>query len=197
MQDRSVGRGVRGPLVRRSWFAAAVAGTTVLAAGCGAGTKAPSVASIATPGSTTTSVARSAGGPTTGKSYSGEVAYSRCMRSHGLPNFPDPSSAGHLVVRAHSGGDLNPSSPQYQSADQACRHQLPHGGQATPAQQRQELERFLRYARCMRSHAIPNFPDPTLSAGVISVMLRGTGIDPASPRYQSAQHACRSLSPGG
>jgi hypothetical protein len=199
MQDRSgVGHGVRGPLVRSSLVAAAVAGLTVLAAGCGAGTKAPSVASIGTPGSTTTAGARPPShSASTGKSYGDEVVYSRCMRAHGLPNFPDPTGQGHLLVKAHSGGDLNPTSPQYQSANKACGDLLPNGGQGTSAQQRKDLVRFLQYAKCMRSHGIPNFPDPTLSDGGVSLILKGSGVDLNSPQFQSAQQACRSLSPGG
>jgi hypothetical protein len=118
------------------------------------------------------------------------------MRAHGLPDFPDPSSQGHLLVKAHSGGDLNPTSPQYQSANKACGHLLPNGGQDTSAQQQEVLVRFLRYAKCMRSHAIPNFPDPTLSSGGVNLILKGTGVDLRSPQFQNAQQACRPFSPG-
>ena len=192
-----VGQWVRGALIRRSLLVAAVAGLTVLAAGCGAGTRAPSVASISTAGSTTTAGAPARSpGASAGKSYGDAVAYSTCMRAHGLPNFPDPNRQGHLLVRIHSGGDLNPTSPQYQSADKACAHLLPNGGEDTPAQQQRELVGFLEYAKCMRSHGIPSFPDPTLSAGGVNLVLKGSGVDLRSPQFQSAQQACRSLSPG-
>ena len=192
------GRWLYGPLLRPLLFAAAVAGLTVLAAGCGTGTKGPSVANIGTPGSTTTGGAgQPAQSISADKSYGDALAYSRCMRAHGLPNFPDPSSQGHLVVKAHSGGDLNPASLRYRSASTACAHLLPNGGQDTSAQQHHDLARFLRYARCIRSHGIPNFPDPTLSAGRVDLVLRGSGVDLGSPQFQSAQQACRSLSPAG
>lgn len=200
IQERDgVGPWVRGTLVRRLLFAAAVSGLTVLAAGCGAGTKAPSVASIGTPGSRTKAgvTPPPSQSASSGKSYGDAVAYSTCMRAHGLPNFPDPSSQGHLLVKAHSGGDLNPTSPQYQSANKVCGHLLPNGGQDTSAQQQQDLVRFLQYAKCMRAHAIPNFPDPTLSDGDVNLNLKGSGVDPRSPQFQSAQQGCRSLSPGG
>jgi hypothetical protein len=53
------------------------------------------------------------------------LAYSACMRKHGLPDFPDPtfSSAGGIGIRIRLGGpnsDLNPSSPVFQAAQKAC-----------------------------------------------------------------------------
>ena len=51
------------------------------------------------------------------------------------------------------------------------------------------------YAGCMRSHGLPNFPDPTESPNGIS--LRLNGVDPNSAQFRSAQTACRSLSPAG
>lgn len=50
------------------------------------------------------------------------VALAQCMRSHGYPNFPDPSSQG--VFNLSGGSGVDPNSPQFQSAMSACR---PHG----------------------------------------------------------------------
>jgi len=54
------------------------------------------------------------------------LAFSACMRKHGLPDFPDPqfSSGGGIGIRIRLGGpnsDLNPSSPVFQAAQKACR----------------------------------------------------------------------------
>lgn len=46
-----------------------------------------------------------------------ELAVARCMRSHGYPNFPDPTSQGMLIL---SNADFNPQSPEFQSAMQTC-----------------------------------------------------------------------------
>jgi hypothetical protein len=52
----------------------------------------------------------------------------------------------------------------------------------------------LKFASCMRSHGVTNFPDPTASAGGVSISLRSTsGINPASPAFQAAQSACGGL----
>src|ERR1700729_488619 len=59
----------------------AVAALSLIAAGCGGGS--PQVASVTS--------ARTTAATTT---QYGAVAFSRCMRSHGELNFPDPTSSG-------------------------------------------------------------------------------------------------------
>jgi hypothetical protein len=123
------------------------------------------------------------------------------MRSHGVLNFPDPSSDGQINVDfAHGGKDGSPASagidrmsPQYISADQTCRHLLP-GGTLTPAQTQQALTEGLKLAKCMRSHGVPSYPDPNpTNPGVVHL---GAGVDPSSPQFQRAQKVCDSLVPG-
>jgi hypothetical protein len=46
----------------------------------------------------------------------------------------------------------------------------------------------------MRSHGVPNFPDPQFSGG--GVRIGGTGLDPNSPQFTAAQKACQSKLPG-
>ncbi len=164
------------------------------------GQTASSVASLsptttATPSSS--SPAAGTGGNTAAK-YEAALAYVDCMRSHGVPNFPDPSGDGQINVDfAYGGKDGSPASagidrmsPQYISADQTCRHLLP-GGVPTPAQNQQALAKELKFAQCMRSHGVPNFPDPT-NAGVVHLI----GVDQNSPQYQSAAKTCEALVPG-
>jgi hypothetical protein len=55
------------------------------------------------------------------------LAFSACMRAHGLKDFPDPSNGG-LLIHSHPGSDLNPSNPTFQKAQQACRGNLPFKG---------------------------------------------------------------------
>jgi hypothetical protein len=64
------------------------------------------------------------------KGLSALLKYSECMRSHGIANFPDPVSNGKgISIPAVTGVD--PQSPQFQSAQQACRSLMP-GGAAAP-----------------------------------------------------------------
>jgi hypothetical protein len=46
--------------------------------------------------------------------------FSKCMRRHGLPDFPDPGSSGGLQIQRRPGSDLNPDSPTFQAAQRAC-----------------------------------------------------------------------------
>lgn len=56
----------------------------------------------------------------------------------------------------------------------------------------------LAFAQCMRAHGVTNFPDPSAGAGGGGVKIQiGSGIDPLSPAFRSAQTACRKLLPGG
>jgi hypothetical protein len=100
------------------------------------------------------------------------VAYSGCMRSKGIQNYPDPDSSGQLPKT--DAQVLGVSNAQYRAAQQACRHLLPAGGSPAqqdaqcmqnndcmPAQVQQMMTADLKLARCMRSHGVPNFPDPT------------------------------------
>ena len=48
----------------------------------------------------------------------------------------------------------------------------------------------LAFARCMRAHGVPKFPDPGSPIGP------GSGFDPGSPNFQAAvKGPCRSLAP--
>jgi hypothetical protein len=55
--------------------------------------------------------------------YSKLLKFSRCMRSHGIPDFPDPGSDGSLSLQNHPGSDLDPRSSAFQSASKTCSKQ--------------------------------------------------------------------------
>jgi hypothetical protein len=68
--------------------------------------------------------------------YEQALAFSKCIREHGVPNFPDPQQAGTggTVVRVGepgSGGGFDPESPTFKTAMQACQSLIPAGGQLT------------------------------------------------------------------
>ena len=85
---------------------AAIVGLSLLAAACGSSSGAK-VAQVGTTGSTNGS-----GSPNA--SNSGDPrAYSACMRSHGVPNFPDPDSKGRIkITSGRSSNDANQSKVQ-------------------------------------------------------------------------------------
>lgn len=133
---------------------------------------------------------------TTAASLDLGIRFARCMRAHGVPNFPDPSSGRGIDIAPGSG--LNPQSPAFQAAQQACQKLLPDKGQP-PKMSASERRAALRFAQCMRAHGQQGFPDPTETAprGATRVLaLRGMvfalrpGIDPRSPAFQQAATAC-------
>jgi len=158
---------------RQAGVLAAVAGITLLAAGCGGG---PTVTTALT-------------------AYQKALAYAQCMRSHGVPGFPDPDSRGVFAVSPSQLGPTNGA--QFQRADKACRRLLRAGQPMTPAQQRKATEDALRFTACMRNHGLPDFPEPIVNAQGIGFRLGKGGPRPSSPVFQAAQRACQKLMPGG
>jgi hypothetical protein len=126
------------------------------------------------------------------------LAFAKCMRSHGVSNFPDPTN-GELKLQVQktpnstSVNGVEVNGPAFQSALQACRSYLPNGGHPSAAQTAKAKAQALAMSRCMRSHGVPNFPDPQFQTGPgggLGVRIGGPGINPSSPAFQAAQKAC-------
>lgn len=130
-----------------------------------------------------------------------------CMRSHGVPDFPDPSASGSYTLTSNgllegAGGSVAIDSSQVQAAYGDCRHLLPGGPSISQLEQKvqqeqqrqaQALPQLLKYSQCMRSHGVPNFPSPG----------QGKASPPSSPvninsqQYVAAARACQHLLPAG
>lgn len=118
------------------------------------------------------------------------LAYAKCIQSHGFPNFPEPGANGALQLQAgQSLPDVN--SPKFQAAAKACASLNPAGQSQNSGQQAQYQAAELKFAQCMRSHGVTNFPDPT-SSGTFNLQ----GIDVNSPQVQAANSACATPSAG-
>lgn len=119
------------------------------------------------------------------------LAFSRCVRSHGVPNFPDPNSSG--VLPKTQVAQLAASSPQFPAAHRACEHLLPNGGQPTQAQVQQAWNDMRNFARCMRSHGVPNWPDParTSQQDQRPFFHLPDSIDPNAPQITTKIRACQ------
>ncbi len=170
----------RDHLGRPAAIAAALAGVALLIAACGGGSAPATATSAGQGGSTATSNAD-------------EMPYTECMRAHGVPNFPDPNAQGKpFGAQNLQESDVDPNSPQFQAASNACAHLLVP---PSPAQLAQQTSEFVRYAACMRAHGLPDFPDPSISAnGAPSLDLTPGIVD--SPDFQPAEQACHSVDPG-
>jgi hypothetical protein len=189
-------RRARTRFCRTGLVVVAVLGGGVLAAACGRGSSGPGVASL---GKTTTTMTGSSG-PQSGSTSpeNSALIFVDCMRTHGEPNMPDPTIEGtstHLVIASGSRVDAN--SPQFAAANTACKHLLPNNGvpqqkAITPADQ----DDYLKAVACMRSHGVPDFPDPTFQTNNVTFYLR-SAIDTNSSQYKSALATCEKLIPAG
>jgi hypothetical protein len=112
------------------------------------------------------------------------LKFASCMRSHGVPSFPDPHDGTLLVPQG-----VSPNSPQFQSANRACRGLLPNGG-ATQVTSPQNRLGLVKFAACMTKRGFAMSPSAT---GVSFP----SSVDPNSPQFQSAFHACERLVPAG
>jgi len=171
-----VGPGRAGSLPVERTAAAVMLGLAILAAGCG--------------GSNNPGAAGSGLGP-----MAQGAAYARCMRSHGVPDFPDPTPGPGggfaFQINGSPGSDLDRNDPRRQAAGAACRSLLP-GGEQAPALSARKLAAEVKWAQCMRSHGLPGFPDPNAQGAFDS-----SRFDDSSPAFQTASNACTALEPTG
>ena len=167
-EDTGAGRGPRGQsrLRRAGVLAAAVAGIVLLVAACGgSGGGSPAAA-----------------GPA---AFQKALAYAQCSVPT-APSWPDPDSQGNFIsAKANRADFLAPA-----SVNNVCEHLLPNDGRTNAAQHQQIMSSGLKYSACMRSHGIPNFPDPGTNGGFNLGVIKGLGIDTSAPQFQSAQQTC-------
>jgi hypothetical protein len=152
--------------------------------------------------------ARAGGSATGGSSNSpSAVAYSVCMRSHGVPSFPDPPSTGQ-VPKADP-AQLGVSGSQYKAAQQACVHLIPNIGSTAEQQQetqcgmandcsaavvQQWMTGLRTLAGCLRAHGEPNWPDPVIAPqGNPHFNYSQAGIDHHSSRVLAQVDQCIKL----
>ena len=198
--------GIHKPPLAQLLVSAALLSVAALAvAGCG-GSSSPGVAHLSSTNSASHATSEGAGAsPESPASLQqAMVAYAKCMRASGVPNFPDPNAGGGFVLHARA-GIIN--SPSFKAAQAKCRNLLPDGGPGSgsgPPPSQQTLARFLKIARCMRQHDVSDFPDPRttvppnpLASGIREIsdiegviLLFPRTIDQQSPVFTQAAAAC-------
>ena len=166
--------------------AVAIASLVLLAAGCG---------SSSPPSSSTQS-------PQDG--LTAAFKYAACMRNHGIPNFPDPQATTtpdhtSTAIRQVVSASLV-DSPQGKAAQKACRGIMPDPGDISPAklaqQQHAREQDLVAFARCLRSHGVADFPDPTPQGRLTLQMVNAAGVDLHAPAVLTAAKACISTARG-
>jgi hypothetical protein len=173
-----------------------VATLAVLAlAACGSGSPSPTVPSLA------------------GSSSGGSLTHlqalhlaGQCLRQHGIPNFPDPTVDATGAATIDKQALTGVPKALVSSALTQCRAALDRAGFHLGSQRQactspthscsapspKQLQALVAYARCIRAHGIPTFPDPDPTTGALSLP---PGLTKLSPVFVAAQHACRSKLP--
>jgi hypothetical protein len=169
---------------RAGVLAAAVAGATLLVTACGGS---------------------SAGADTfIGGTYTQALAYAKCMRSHGVSDFPAPDGQGNFN-NSQIESIYQQNSQQTRNASEACDPLLPNEGTGLSvtqlqAMQQQNLRNAVKAAHCMRAHGIVNFPDPagsTQNSGINWQPVISAGLNLGTPAYEAAFKTCSGARIGG
>jgi hypothetical protein len=163
-------------LTAPSAIAASVVMTAAIAA-CGGGSPTPSNA-------TTTS-------------FSSIVAqaykFSDCMRSNGMPNFPDPRVTNTAGQQSIGIAVVNSPSPAMQAARKACAKYAPSGGPANGpdgGKPKAQIQAEFALARCLRSNGFPKFPDPNSQGQLTPEQFAAAGINLSQPGFLTAASKC-------
>ncbi len=136
------------------------------------------------------------GGPKSVQTFAAAAfKYAECVRRHGVPDFPNPQivnkPGAHGIRQAVPEGVGE--SPQFKVAQSACRGILPapeNGGAANAAEEHSHAQTMLAFARCLRSHGVPDFPDPTAQGQLSPSTIRAAGVDLQAPAFLTAAKAC-------
>lgn len=165
----------RGNVVQRSVVLVAV--TSALVAACG---------------STAASDGTSAASARTG------LRAARCMRAHGVSNFPDPRPGGgfsiHESIPAGSSVVINGvtiNGPAYTAGLTTCDVSGAIGPKPLTGQQENAM---VAKAHCIRTHGVPDLPYPSFGPGGMGVrMLLPASYNPEAPAARHAAKACASV----
>jgi hypothetical protein len=124
------------------------------------------------------------------------IRFVQCLRSHGVTNVPDPTASSGRGFKDAMSSALQ--TPAGQSAYTACHQLLPGGGphSQSAAHAPAQIAAFLAFARCIRSHGFPTFPDPTSSGELTHEMLANAGINLHQPAVLRAGDACVGVTHG-
>lgn len=125
-------------------------------------------------------------------------AFSRCMRQHGVTNFPDPKvsvTPGQTQIAQVAPKSLA-ASPAFNGAQRACAHLQPGPGSAESSHHGPGRLALLAFARCLRAQGLTSFPDPNAQGQITGDMITASGIDLHAPGVLTAAEHCVGVTHG-
>jgi hypothetical protein len=154
-----------------------------LISGCGSGAPAASGTANSSGGASNTTAAVQKG-----------VKFSECMRSNGVPTFPDPSASGTFTIdEVANGTSLDTTSPTFTQAIGACKSLEPagfEGGTRSTQQQSAALE----FARCIRANGVSDFPDPAAGQPLVDTnRIPSASTSSGMSILKAAMQKCRDV----
>jgi len=154
--------------------------TVALVSACGSNAPAASSSGSSGGGTNNTSVAAQKG-----------VRFAECMRSNGVPKFPDPSASGQLTIDAIANGtSLDTSSPTFTQALGACKSLEPAGFEGS-ARSTQQQSAALKFAQCIRANDVSDFPDPAAGQPLVDTnRIPSASTSSGKSILNAAMHKC-------
>ena len=123
-----------------------------------------------------------------------QYAAARCMRNHGIENFPDPGADGGNPVSATPGSDtitiagIPFSGPAFERAEKIC-NPLGLGSPRPPISEHQK-QQMIAFAECMRRHGLTNYADPTFPPGGGVDQVGESAYNRDDPKVLAAATTC-------
>lgn len=161
----------------------AATGLALLGSACG-GSPGSHVAQLSTTSTQSSASSKASEASTEGH---GALAFSRCMRSHGVSQFPDPDSSGAIPKVGLR--QLGITDSQFEAARSACTYLL----QPSNAQMQQTMSGMLDFARCIRSQGVHNWPDPSTDSGGQPIFDLHGRINPDTQQMDTTSGKCAHL----
>jgi hypothetical protein len=128
------------------------------------------------------------GGFSVGTTAAGALKVADCLRSHGVPNFPDPGGPSAAGIK---------QSPAFRSAIHTCLRLDPPATATGKTFTGAQRIAALAQVTCIRNHGMPNFPDPTFPRSGGELFPAIPGFNPESPAFRQAATACALSGPVG
>jgi hypothetical protein len=129
-------------MTRKLWPLAALAVISVIGTGCGGSDS-------------------NGGGNANAATQEKATKFAQCMRENGISEFPDPDASGNLTIDGVlNGSSIDPNSPTWQQAIDACKDLQPPGFTGGGERDAGQQQAALRFAQCIRDNGVPDFPDP-------------------------------------
>jgi hypothetical protein len=170
---------------RALWSVAALATFAVMVAGCGNGSAGTGTRTAISGDGSTASIHEKA------------LRFAECMRGNGVGNFPDPGASGSFTIDGVvNGSSLDPNSAAFKRAIEACRNLEPPGFVGAGVTPKQEVVR-LAFARCVRDHGVPDFPDPTPNGPLVDTnRIPSASTTGGMSALNAAMHTCGAIYAG-